>query len=55
MKFYFAFVSFALASSISVAQRTDQDYIVTMAGDTLRGQVLLVGAQQQTLRLRQPN
>jgi len=37
------------------AQKAKQDFVVTTAGDTLRGEIMLLGKNQQTLRLYQPN
>ena len=53
MKIYFLVAAFALTVTVAVAQRpAKQDYIVTTAGDTLRGQILVSG-KGKTVQLRQ--
>ena len=45
----------ALCSAlVAAAQRSGDDFVVTTAGDTLRGRIQLVGKFSQTLRLYQP-
>lgn len=55
MKFQVLLATLALSITIAAAQKKEQEYVVTTAGDTLRGQVLLIGTGQQVIRLRQPN
>jgi hypothetical protein len=53
VKIYFLVAAFALTVTVAVAQRpAKQDYIVTTAGDTLRGQILVSG-KGKTVQLRQ--
>jgi hypothetical protein len=55
VKLYCLLSALALLTASATAQNKEQGYILTSAGDTLRGNVLFVGPNQQTLRLRRPN
>ncbi|WP_375437457.1 porin family protein [uncultured Hymenobacter sp.] len=55
MRLQLLLATLGLSVTITVAQKKEQEYVVTTAGDTLRGEVLLIGTQQQTIRLRRPN